>query len=568
MFYRVLNNRLKASACRFVQDRGGQAALTFALAAVPILGGAGVAIDYARMATKYTSLQQATDSTALAIAQSANTSTTNAMVLAQAQNYVTTNYDNKGATVTAATISTDRSSICVTAQDTVQLGVMSIFQMTSKNITASTCAGIAGGAATYEVALVLDNSGSMAHADSSGTTKISSLKTAANNFISTMYSGNFVNKVKMSIVPFSGTVKVSSTDTASGTASWIDTQGKSSWHWTTFGGATAASTSGFTSRFSIFNKLKAVKTSWAWAGCFETQPYPQNVNDTPPSSGTPDSLYVPYLAPDEVDAKQTCDRYGNCSTTQAYQNNYIADTPSSGCSGTAPTSDQGLLTRACKYKIPSAVSINTNATFGSSTNPYGPNGLCLSPALQRMTATQSTLTSAVNALIADGDTNLHEGLMWGWRTLSPNAPFADGRAYDKSANANNKKILVLMTDGYNNWSPVSNTWGQSLYEALGYFTLANGRLPSGNQSVTTLAQSRAALDELTSEACTNAKAQGIEIYTVGFSTSSDPIDTQGQNLLKACATDDQHAFIANDGTSLVSVFNAIGIGLGKLRIKS
>ncbi len=561
MFYRVLNNRLKASACRFVQDRGGQAALTFALAAVPILAGAGVAIDYARMATKYTSLQQATDSTALAIAQSATTSTTNAMVLAQAQNYVTTNYDNKSATVTAATISTDRSSICVTAQDTVQLGVMSIFQMTSKNITASTCAGIAGGAATYEVALVLDNSGSMAHADSSGTTKISSLKTAANNFISTMYSGNFVNKVKMSIVPFSGTVKVSSTDTASGTANWIDTQGKSSWHWKPFGGATAASTAGFTSRFSMFNNLKAVKSSWAWAGCFETQPYPQNVNDTAPSSVTPDTLYVPYLAPDEVDKVSY--------QTQYYQNNYLDDTPSSGCSGTTtPTTDQGLVTRACKYKSPSAISIDTSATFGSSTNPYGPNGLCLSPALQRMTATKSTLTSTVSGLTALGDTNLHEGMMWGWRTLSPNAPFADGRAYDKSANASNKKILVLMTDGYNNWSPVSNTWGQSLYEALGYFTLANGRLPSGNQNVTNLTQSRAALDELTSEACTNAKAQGIEIYTVGFSTSSDPIDTQGQNLLKACATDDQHAFIANDGTSLVSVFNAIGIGLGKLRIKS
>jgi hypothetical protein len=272
-------------------------------------------------------------------------------------------------------------------------------------------------------------------------------------------------------------------------------------------------------------------------------------------------LYVPYLAPDEVDKVS--------NQTQYYQNNYLDDTPSSGCSGTTtPTTDQGLVTRACKYKSPSAISIDTSATFGSSTNPYGPNGLCLSPALQRMTATKATLTSTVSGLTALGDTNLHEGMMWGWRTLSPNAPFADGRAYDKSANASNKKILVLMTDGYNNWSPVSNTWGQSLYEALGYFTLANGRLPSGNQNVTNLTQSRAALDVLTSEACTNAKAQGIEIYTVGFSTSSDPIDTQGQNLLKACATDDQHAFIANDGTSLVSVFNAIGIGLGKLRIKS
>ena len=91
-------------------------------------------------------------------------------------------------------------------------------------------------------------------------------------------------------------------------------------------------------------------------------------------------------------------------------------------------------------------------------------------------------------------------------------------------------------------------------------------MPPGNQNITT--QSRAALDELTSQACTNAKAKGILIYTVGFSVSSDPIDQQGQNLLQACATDKAHAFIANDSNSLVDAFNQIGIGMGKLRIKS
>ena len=98
--------------------------------------------------------------------------------------------------------------------------------------------------------------------------------------------------------------------------------------------------------------------------------------------------------------------------------------------------------------------------------------------------------------------------------------------------------------------------------------LANGRMPPTNQNITTASQSRAALDELTLQACTNAKAKGIIIYTVGISVSSDPIDTQGQNLLQASATDKAHAFIANDGNSLVDAFNQIGIGMGKLRIKS
>ncbi|MBV9066106.1 MAG: hypothetical protein JO004_10115 [Methylobacteriaceae bacterium] len=164
-----------------------------------------------------------------------------------------------------------------------------------------------------------------------------------------MFSGPFTGKVKMSIVPFSGLVSLSSSDTSSGSAKWIDKHGKSSWHWKTFAGAAAA---GFTSRLDIFNNLKALNASWAWAGCFETQPYPQNVNDTPPAASTPDSLYVPYLAPDEVDAQRSCSG-SFCWNTGAtgYPNNYIDDNPSS-CSGTAPTDDQTLLTRACNIRVP------------------------------------------------------------------------------------------------------------------------------------------------------------------------------------------------------------------------
>jgi Flp pilus assembly protein TadG len=553
MFYRALKHRLKAGVCRFRWDRDGAAAITFALAVVPILIGAGVAVDFARLATKHTSLQQATDSATLAIAQNAMVSTTDADVLAQAQNYIATNYSNRTATITSASISSDHTSVCVSAQDNVQLGIMSMFSVASKGVGASTCTAVSG-ASSYEIALVLDNSGSMNQAVS-GNSKIAALKTAANNFITTMFSGSFIGKVKMSIVPFSGLVSLSSSDTSHGHASWIDTQGNSSWHWKTFSGASAA---GFTSRLDIFKNLKALNTSWTWAGCFETQPYPQNVNDTPPTTSSPDSLYVPYLAPDEVDSQRTCSGSfcWNAGTTN-YPNNYITDNPSS-CSGTAPTDDQTLLTRACKYKSPTVASTSTN----------GPNGMCLSQPLLRLTPSKPTLTSKINGLAANGDTNLHEGVMWGWRSLSPNAPLSDGKPYETSSNPTNQKIIVLMTDGYNNWSAAANTWGRSNYEAPGYYTLANGRMPPANQNVTTASQSRAALDALTLQACTNAKAKGIIVYTVGFSISSDPIDSQGQNLLQSCATDKAHAFIANDADSLVDAFNQIGIGMGKLRIKS
>src|SRR2546430_10778318 len=55
---------------------------------------------------------------------------------------------------------------------------------------------------------------------------------------------------------------------------------------------------------------------------------------------------------------------------------------------------------------------------------------------------------------------------------------------------------------------------------------------------------------LTLEACTNAKAQGIVVHTVGFTVSSDPIDAQGETPLQNCATDAAHAYIATDASPL------------------
>ena len=55
-------------------------------------------------------------------------------------------------------------------------------------------------------------------------------------------------------------------------------------------------------------------------------------------------------------------------------------------------------------------------------------------------------------MAAQGATGVGEGAMWGWRVLSPGAPFTDGRAYSTK---NNTKVLVLMTDGQNTYYPNS-----------------------------------------------------------------------------------------------------------------
>ena len=71
---------------------------------------------------------------------------------------------------------------------------------------------------------------------------------------------------------------------------------------------------------------------------------------------------------------------------------------------------------------------------------------------------------------------------------------------------------------------------------------------------------------MTRQACTNAKAAGIEVFTIGFSTPDDPIDAQGLALMKNCATNDDHYFKAENADQLNAAFASIGIGIGKLRL--
>ena len=203
--------------------------------------------------------------------------------------------------------------------------------------------------------------------------------------------------------------------------------------------------------------------------------------------------------------------------------------------------------------------------------PNGPNFGCTTQPLQRLTSDTSVLKTTINGMAALGSTNIHEGLMWGWRTLSPSSVFADGAAYSTSATAANK-IIVLMTDGANTWpdNPYAN-YNQTMYFSHGYLVNADGsgpnsRLPPGYQNISTAAQERNALDALTQTGGTNAKTAGISIYTIGFSVPYDPIDAQGITLLQNCASAPAQAYIANDSSSLITAFDRIAKSIGALRL--
>lgn len=560
---------------RFATAKGGNVVIIFALASLPLLLFTGAAIDYGLEVRLLTKLQAATDATALGLCLTPQV-TTGVQLQLQA-GVVLTGYmaNAPSLAIDALAITSNPRKITLTSHVNSPTYFSAFTRVTSPRVTASSqCATPLP--KTFEIALVLDNTGSMA--ESSGSqSKIQAVQQAAANFVDYVKNNtSFSSNSRISIVPFAAAVAVD--PVASSTALWVDTNGLSAYHWTN-----VAKSALFKSRLAIFGALKLANPNWGWAGCFETPPYPQNVQDGAPTLGITqaawNTLYVPLFAPDEPGGGNTSYACWNsngstsCSNpTAATFNSYIDDT-NGLATCPVPSSFMTAESQACKYASPRNAQYTTNNSYTGI--PNGPNFECVSKPLQRLTGDATVLKTLISGMTAAGSTNIHDGMMWGWRTLSPLSVFADGAPYSPANSTSptaTTKVMILMTDGANTW-PLNgyNTYNQSQYFPLGYLQNADlstpsARLPAGFQNVSSATQQRAALDQLTLEACTNAKTAGVSIYTIGFSVPSDPIDTQGIQLLQNCATNAKQAFVANDSSQLISAFSQIAASIGALRI--
>lgn len=573
--------RLRKRLRRLARDRRGNVALLFAFLSIPMLMMGGAAIDYGFSTRLETKLQAATDATALLLCQTAMTTSTAALnTLAQ-----TTMNGAMGATnlvVDPLIITSNPRQITLTAHklSTTFFGKLTGTTRINPGATSQCATPVPK---TFEIALVLDNTGSMDRS-SGGQSKMQALQTAATNFVNYVYTNNaFSSATRISIVPFAAAVAVNPTTYRY--ASWIDQNAQSSYHWTN---VINPSGSNFSSRFGIFDSLKTVNSNWGWAGCLETLPYPLNVQDGSPTSGNPDSLFVPLFAPDEPGPGSTSYydfQDPNGSTYRSY-NSYVDDTDGSrnGKCGSknSATSYMPLEAQACKYINPTNPTSNTAIGI-----PNGPNFMCTTQPLIPLTNDTAALKTLIGKMAPSGSTNIHEGFMWGWRTLSPLGVFASSptsssppAAYATASSSSNttaiNKILILMTDGYNSWLNNPRSPNGSLYFSMGYFqnsnsqntktATANTRLPPSNQNIYDGTSARNALDALTATACSNAKAVNISIYTIAFSIPSEPIDSAGQTLLKNCASSTSQYFLANTSDDLIAAFQKIQASIGALRL--
>jgi Flp pilus assembly protein TadG len=595
---------------RFLAEQSGAYAPLFAILSVPLFGTAAAAVEYSRVLEAQFQLQHALDAAALATAKELAKSVDQKYLQQYARDFFDANLD---ATLDPAEVNftfqmnqgqSGGSNIKVSANynyKTVMAGVIGV-----DDIDMTVRAEVAAGNRTVEVAIVMDNSGSMSTMSGwPAKSRLARSQEAASALIDSLHAiANLSNKpdpVKIGIVPFGGSVNVGPQYRG---ANWMDMKGFSSIHHENLDwlGAKAGTdpwpdaqvvSDGFKSASTNWNEVGpnppdplppdvvAVNSNWltrwtlydrlniAWKGCVEMRPWPFNETDAGPNDMSPDSLFVPMFAPDEPERVANNEDYD-------YQNEYLNDFKRPGGTNvptddtnSGSTSKQHIRQSWTNKYTPEALlvsggKIRAGTKRSNDIGDYGPNQGCTTNPLLPMTTVKQDALDSVSAMKAGGFTNVQEGIAWGWRILSPGAPFKEGRPYKFPEN---DKYLIVLTDG-NNTYPGQSTLNETEYYAWGY-----GRDDRVMDNAGGAWSNTKAMDVHTAATCANIKKEknaddesAIKIFTIAYDV---PSGSSVKQLLYDCAStgrDGNKYYYDVQGSAIAAAMAAIGSEISDLRI--
>lgn len=484
---------------RFSADNKGAVAIVYGPMVIVLLLAAGVAIDYSRAYLVKKEISRALDASILAAGSMANADEDT--MKAMAERYFDANLSTETKTKydPQLVFSYNSATAEITASSTA---VMDTYLMKlAGHDTVDVAATAVAGRALYdvEVALVLDNTGSM-----SGS-KMSSLKEAATMLVDTLYEPNGSEDfVKFALVPFTGAVNVGTDKLGSG---WLDEAGAGQAAQQDFG---TSYTYWGISTYDGMTALDALDHFDAdWKGCVRAR-----VGTDTNENGDSVSLDVWDIAPDSSDANTLFALH--IKPVHLYTNWW----------GGKP-SDNSLRNRLEDV-----------------------DDECPDAEIVPLTNDQDEINNQINAMNAEGWTNIPTGLMWGWRVLSSAAPFTEGADYGEE---NVRKVIVVLTDGQNNLGSYYSNKTQGSYSAYGM--TAYGNLGTGYPGN--------ALEDKLEDVCANVKSKGILIYSITFQVS----DNDTKTLMRNCASREDMYFNSPDGASLQDAFEEIAVGLQKLQLR-
>ncbi len=450
------------AARRLWRDQSGQFAILMAIGLVVVFGALALAVDYAEMSRRRKEMQSTLDAAALATGREMIKVSDPAKLNIYAsdffqQNLPTMSKQDFVLTLTLPKKGGEPVRLCAKYRPTMP-AVNLLLSRLDEVYEISTCSAVAT-RNTLEVALVLDNSGSMTSiATGTGKTRMDLLKGAATQLVDLLGGAadglTQVDKaVQFAVVPFNQLVNVGAGHSGD---KWMDQNGLSpvqneSFDWSAIrdGGLGAKKRVEFRNgtwvrkgtdwgtddgkaitRFDLFSKVLKLP----WAGCVEGRPYPYNVNDDAPILNKPETFFVPMFA---IAARRLLDWeiIKNYNWTNEYL--YRAD--------------------AYRYPIvqPGTMIDYFQAAYASNSTLTGPNFSCTIAPIRPLTdattvAGRTALKTAINAMSATRGTNVPEGLAWGWRMLSHGEPFTEGRPDEELGN---DKVVIVLTDGANLYQP-------------------------------------------------------------------------------------------------------------------
>ncbi|WP_137933823.1 pilus assembly protein [Mesorhizobium comanense] len=538
----------------FWRSRSGNFALLLGLGLPAILSAVAFAVDVSTIMRAKSNLQNALDSANLASSHLGDLDITRTDAF---NRYFQANITGHGELANAqATLTVDKGVNYIktkaVASADVNLNFAFLFGQ-NKHIVVDASAVESNN--QLEVVLVLDNTGSMAGA------RMTALRAATKSLLDTLEATKSpTRQVRASLVPFVTAVNVNGDGFD---PSWIDMDGKSSTNGINFPLIDGKRPN----HMALFRQL-GLKGGWngtGWKGCVEARPGTYNISDTPPDPSKPDTLFVPYFAPDDpAPATKPSGSYGNSAT--GYNNSYLDDTIDKNKLKQAGVNVLGIdlsgllggvidallaadLEKVAKY----VASTNQIVTETATAITVGPNRSCPTPVVP-LTDDFDKLRKAASQMTEwnGSGTNVSEGLAWGMRVLSPGAPYTDGAPF-KTAGVS--KIVMLLTDGENVVYGASNQPTKSDYTSYGY--LAGGRFGSDNQ--TTAARN---VDGWTKSVCTQLKNQGVQIYTMVLQSDT----AANRALYSACASDPSGYYAVNDPAKLPNVFQQIANKFSKLQL--
>jgi Flp pilus assembly protein TadG len=561
---------------RFLKDQSGSVLQILGLSAVPLFLATGAAVDMMRATREQAAFYGSVDAAALAIAGDDKSATvgvdtatlaTNKVYLEDlAKKYILADY--RGDTGSPPSISTNVTvtgqSVVLKSSLTFPTTIMSLAGIQSMTINASST--IKKAIRPIELTMVMDTTGSMANDN-----KMSGAKSAAHTLLEKVYGGTLAAKansefLRVSLVPFAAGVRLDQ-NAFDFDMNWIDTSGSNPLSRVNIDAAAPASWNNFTA----WGKMKVdSSTSLAWNGCVEARARGTAgstdyiVNDVAPQQSNTATLFPAYFAPD-TPLKPYTDSRGR-TKYQSMGPDYISEDGGSPdeVSGLSPTEkaswdDVEMVKRQENWRKYDGRLVGSEAAPLDSQGE-GPWSNCAASKVVPMTYDRAKIETGIDSMAPNGNTLIAEGLSWGWRTISPGAPFTKvqgsgsipASVVSPYGDPRWQKVMILMTDGDNNVSENSKYWNNSAYSAYGF--IGEPGMQRFNST-----NGNSAADELDTNmltVCQKIKDQNIELYVTSFGSSG--ISNTSKTRLQTCATTPDHYTHATTTADLVTFFDHVG----------